>query len=248
MTIKLKKAAVVFLSICIALTLLLFLIYQQTISITPLLAKKYEVRGIDVSRYQGGIDWAMLAEGQDFAYIKATEGSGYADDKFAYNFKEAKAAGLRVGAYHFFSFDSSGETQADNFIENVGDGAGMLPPVIDVEYYGKYFKDPKPAEEVLPELEAMTERLRRYYGTEPVIYSTGSAYRRYIRDLGTDCSMWRRNVYFKPSGDWSFWQYSSVGRLEGYSGEEKNIDMNVFKGTRDELDAMLCPGHAAVSG
>ena len=153
--IKIKKAAAVILGICIVMTLLLFLIYQQTISVTPLLAKKYEVRGVDVSHYQGDIDWQVLSDGLDFAYIKATEGSSYVDDSFEYNYKQARAERLRAGAYHFFSFDSSGAAQAANFIENVEPYEDMLPPVIDLEYYGKYFDSPKPAEEVLPELEDM---------------------------------------------------------------------------------------------
>ena len=234
--IKVKKLLIVLLSVCIVLTLLLFLVYRQTISITPLLAKRYEVRGVDVSHYQGDIDWDVLSDGLDFAYIKATEGSGSVDESFAYNYKEARKSGLRVGAYHFFSFDSAGKTQAENFIGNVEPCENMLPPVIDLEYYGNYFSDPKPAEQVLPQLEEMISALEDYYGVRPIIYVTGSAYRRYIKDSGLDCKLWRRNVYFKASGDWAFWQYSSVGQLEGYSGEEKYIDLNVFSGTREEFE------------
>ena len=58
------------------------------------------------------------------------------DDNFAYNYSEARKTGLRVGAYHFFSYDSEGSTQADNFIETVENFEGMLPPVIDLEFYG----------------------------------------------------------------------------------------------------------------
>lgn len=51
-------------------------------------------------------------------------------------FREALQTGLRVGAYHFFSYDSSGATQADNFIATVSKITNMLPPVVDVEFYG----------------------------------------------------------------------------------------------------------------
>ncbi|MBR1724880.1 MAG: glycoside hydrolase family 25 protein, partial [Ruminococcus sp.] len=234
---KLKRLAVILVGACGVCAGLLFLVYKQWLSVTPLLAAGYEVKGVDVTHYQGDIDWETLSDGIDFAYIKATEGSGSVDESFAYNYREARAAGLRVGAFHFFSFDSSGKTQAENFISNVEGFDGMLPPVIDVEYYGDYFSDPKPAEEVLPELTAMIDALRAHYGTEPVIYATGSAYRRYIKDADLGCPLWRRNVYLKPADDWTFWQYSSVGRLDGYNGEEKYIDLNVFNGTREEFDS-----------
>ena len=96
-------------------------------------AKQYPVRGVDVSVYQGRIDWDTLAEqGISFAFIKATEGSGSEDPNFQRNWGQARQSGLRVGAYHFFSFDSGGDTQAENFIRAVEPVEGMLPPVVDV--------------------------------------------------------------------------------------------------------------------
>ena len=83
--------------------------------------------GIDVSAYQGEIDWQILSKNNIFfAYIKATEGSSFVDKNFAYNFSEAQKTDLHVGAYHFFSYDSSGEIQAQNFIENVIPFDGIL--------------------------------------------------------------------------------------------------------------------------
>ena len=72
----------------------------------------------------------------DFAFLKATEGSSLQDVRFAQNWANAQAAGVRVGAYHFFSYDSPGETQADNFISAVPVTPGALPPVVDIEFYG----------------------------------------------------------------------------------------------------------------
>ena len=93
--------------------------------------------GVDVSSYQADIDMNRLKE-QDiqFIYIKATEGNGSQDKRFAENWKNAQDAGLLSGAYHFFSYDSEGRTQAENFINTVGpDLNGRLIPVVDVEYY-----------------------------------------------------------------------------------------------------------------
>ena len=96
---------------------------------------EWQVFGVDVSTYQGEVDWASLAgQGVDFAFIKATEGSGLKDVRFAENWAGAQAAGVRPGAYHFFSYDSPGETQAQNFIETVPVTPGSLPPVVDIEF------------------------------------------------------------------------------------------------------------------
>ena len=74
---------------------------------------QWEVFGVDVSAYQGAVDWKKMAEqGVDFAFIKATEGSALRDRQFAANWQGAAEAGVRAGAYHFLSYDSPGETQA----------------------------------------------------------------------------------------------------------------------------------------
>lgn len=202
----------------------------------------FPVKGVDVSSYQGEIDWEVLAKeagGLDFAFVKATEGSAHTDGRFAYNYKEAQRVGLRVGAYHFFSFDSGGDTQAQNFIDNVPACENMLPPVVDVEFYGQYRDSPKPADEVVPELRRMLEELEAHYGIKPLIYATGASRSLYIEENFPEYELWVRSVYLKPSSDsgWTFWQHSDTARLDGYVGEEKCIDMNVFNGSREDFDA-----------
>ena len=77
--------------------------------------KDYPVRGVAVSSYQGEINWRELeAPNISFAFIKATEGSGFVDEYFMENDKNASNTGIRIGADHFFSFDSPGKTQAEN--------------------------------------------------------------------------------------------------------------------------------------
>lgn len=78
-----------------------------------------------------------------FIYIKATEGSKTKDNKFDENWTNTKNAELLSGAYHFFSYDSEGKTQAENFIKTVGkDIKGRLLPAVDVEYYGDKEQNP----------------------------------------------------------------------------------------------------------
>ena len=199
--------------------------------------KGYTVRGVDVSGYQGDIDWTVLSsQGIDFAYIKATEGSLHTDEYFEANLKNSRDTGLRTGFYHFFSFESAGKTQAENFISHVPDYDDMLPPVIDVELYGKFREDPPSADTVRTELDDMIKLLTENYGCSPVIYTTAGTYARYFRDDPPGCGLWLRNVYSEPDGDWIFWQYDAHTVLDGYNGEEKFIDMNVFRGTKEEFE------------
>ena len=199
------------------------------------------LKGADISAYQGKTDWTVLSKEMDFVFIKATEGSSWTDEMFAENFKGARENGVPAGAYHFFSFDSSGKTQAENFInalDSTGLTDGMLPPVIDIEPYGEYLETAKPADKVIPEIETMIDMIYRRYGVKPIIYCTGKSYRLYRAGF-EDCMLWERNVYFKPShDDWTFWQFTDTEQLEGYHGDEKYIDMNVFKGSVEELEAM----------
>lgn len=199
--------------------------------------EQYPVRGVDVSRYQGEIDWPVLA-GQDieFAFIKATEGSNYADPRFATNLEGATAAGLRAGAYHFFSFESAGATQADNVIRQVPADPELLPVVVDLEFYGRFWTDPPPPDELQRELGVLLERLAEHYGKRPIVYTTGEAYNRYLSGGFPEVDIWIRDVWLTPSladgRAWTFWQFTDRARLDGYRGEEAFIDLNVFAGDR----------------
>lgn len=209
------------------------LVWNGVILLNGSAAKGYSVRGVDVSHYQGYIDWKILSE-QDihFAFIKATEGSSFVDDKFEYNFTEAQKTALKVGAYHFFSFDSGAETQAANFISTVKPFEGMLPPVIDFEFYGDIESNPPERAVVCQSLQTMLDILEAYYGLKPIIYATEATYELYLADGFDDYDLWIRNVISRPKlsdkREWTFWQYTNRGKLKGYNGEERFIDINVF--------------------
>jgi len=199
----------------------------------------YPVRGVDVSHYQGEINWETI-RGQeiDFAFLKATEGSGTVDETFAANWEKARAAGLAVGAYHFFSFDSSAETQTENFCKTVPAAADALPPVIDLEYYKS--EGSQAVEDVRKALRVMLDALKTKYGKTPIIYTTQSFWERYLRGTDFEYTLWIRSVYASPSSSleppWSLWQYNSRGVLDGYKGVETKIDLNVYRGTRAEFE------------
>lgn len=207
-------------------------------------AASYDVRGVDVSHYQGTIDWPTLAaQDVDFAYIKATEGSGHTDERFAANWEGSLDAGLLTGAYHFMSFESSGADQARNMIEVVPATPGTLPPVVDLEPYGEFMRNLPPSDDVRAILDPLLADLEAHYGVPPVIYTTSDAYDRYLAGAYPDNPIWIRSVLVParlPDGrDWALWQYSHRDRLDGSGSDaERFTDMNVFSGSRQELEDM----------
>ena len=243
--IRILKVLVIVVVIMLGLGVVAYeLVWNGVIILNGLSATGYDVKGVDVSSYQGEIDWDVLAS-QDisFVFIKATEGSSFVDKRFAYNFEEAAKTSLAVGAYHFFSYDSEGRTQAENFIKTVVPFEGMLPPVIDVEFYGDKAVNPPDRADVEVQLKTMLGLLEEYYGLKPIIYATEKSYELFLSNDYKEYDIWIRNVISKPelSGgrEWAFWQYTNRERLEGYDGDEEYIDMNVFCGSIDEYDEYL---------
>ena len=245
---KKTKIAIGVIATCLLLILAgvtaLVAVWNGIIVLNSIPASRYEVKGIDLSSYQGNIDWQTLSgENISFAFIKATEGSSWVDPCFEENWKNAKECSLSVGAYHFFSFDSQGKTQAENFINTVTPFEGMLPPVIDLEFYGNKANDPPSREYVDTELGTMLEMLEEHYGQKPIIYATKSSYDLYLSGAYEDYDIWFRDVIKPPSISdgraWTFWQYSNRGRLKGYVGREKFIDLNVFYGSKEDFENYL---------
>ncbi len=241
---KTVKRLLVFLALLIVFSTFGYMYFNGILRLSNPSKKKYPVRGVDVSHYQGDIDWDTLAnQGIDFAFIKATEGSSHVDKNFAINWEKASQADIVIGAYHFFSFESSGLTQAENFIKTVPSVQGTLPPAVDVEFYGAFSKNPPDAATVRLELEKFINAVEAHYGKKVVIYTTQTVYSLYIENYFQDNPLWIRNVYSRPilsdDREWTFWQYSDRGRLNGYDGVERFIDLNVFNGTREEF-AYFC--------
>ncbi|MDX8521465.1 glycoside hydrolase family 25 protein [Mesorhizobium dulcispinae] len=204
------------------------------------------VHGVDVSRWQGNINWQKLrAQGANFAYIKATDGGDHLDPMFMKNWRGADAAGLKRGAYHFFYWCRTAGEQADWFIRNVPRVAGALPPVIDVEWNGDSSCKRRPSrEKVLEKMQVFMDKLERYYGQRPIIYTSPDFYRDNLRGAFPDYPFWLRAVAAHPSKvypgrNWLFWQYSGSGLSHGVSGR---IDLNVFHGDERQWRAWLGGG------
>lgn len=196
------------------------------------------VKGVDVSAYQGNIDFKELKK-QDiqFVYVKATEGVDHTDSQFENNFRNAKKAGLHTGAYHFVNFEQDGKSQAEHFINTVPNEKDSLPPVIDLELYGDYVTHPMDKDKVQAIVHDMLIRLEEYYGKTPVIYTNYNTYNTYLADAFAEIPIWICDVSdqtpeLKGGHEWIFWQYSQRGLLDGYSdGDERFIDMNIYNGS-----------------
>ncbi|MEN9754258.1 MAG: hypothetical protein RLZ07_640 [Pseudomonadota bacterium] len=199
-------------------------------------AQAYPVHGVDVSRYQGQIDWHEARKGGTrFAYIKATEGGDHADENFALHWMMAKDAGVPRGAYHFYYWCRPVQDQIKWFFSHVPVEKDALPPVLDVEWYGAASeKCPHkvPREKALKAIRTFLTAVEKHYGKKPMIYTTIDFYRDIIDGDLHDYPLWVRTVNAQPHeryGDrrWAMWQYTDQGRVPGIKG---NVDRNVFAG------------------
>lgn len=196
--------------------------------------KKLAVHGVDVSRWQGDIDWVKLrSQGANFAYIKATDGGDHLDPMFRRNWRAAQEAGLKRGAYHFFYWCRTAGEQADWFIRNVPRVEGALPPVLDVEYNGESrCKQRLSRARILEKMKVFLDKLEAYYGQRPIIYTAPDFYRDNLEGEFLNYPFWLRSVAAHPKKvypgrKWVFWQYSGSGLSHGVDGR---IDLNVFHG------------------
>lgn len=205
------------------------------------------LRGIDVSKYQGDIDWGRVRNaGIEFAFIRVSDGTATLDPKFNRNWANAKAAGVVRGAYQFFRPSQDPIAQANRLIAAVGElQATDLPPVIDVEVTGGLS-----ATAVRSKIDRWIVHVERELGRRPIIYSGsyfwrdrvrgGAAYEKHpfwIAQYTSLCprlpSPWRR---------WAFWQNSDEGRVTGIVGP---VDTNFFNGTRAQLADLIAESNLA---
>ncbi|MGB8818293.1 MAG: GH25 family lysozyme [Rhizobiaceae bacterium] len=205
--------------------------------------KRYPVHGVDISRWQGNINWEKLrTQGANFAFIKATDGGDHLDPMFRKNWRAANEAGLKRGAYHFFYWCRSGAEQAEWFIRNVPKSANALPPVIDVEYNHQSSCKKRPSREtVLKKMKSFMDRIEAHYGQRPIIYTAPDFYEDNLQGAFKDYPFWLRAVAQHPSKvypgrKWVFWQYSGTGLSKGVTGE---IDLNVFNGDPSQWNGWL---------
>ncbi len=201
------------------------------------------VKGIDVSHYDGTIDWAMVkASGIDFAFMKATEGTTFVDPEFAANWKAAGDAGVIRGGYHFFHPMDDPAAQADFFVATAGvPGTGDLPLALDLET-----TDNVSNAEVASATAAFLARVQADSGRVPVVYTSERFWSTFAGPAtGFDQyalwdAQWTTACPNMPAAwtDWGFWQYSSTGTVPGISGTA-NVDLDEFNGSLAALQGYV---------
>jgi lysozyme len=207
-------------------------------------AHKMPVQGIDVSRWQGKIDWASVAAaGKQFAFIKATEGGDHIDPRFLENWHGAKQAGLVRGAYHFVYWCRSVADQARWFKRNVPNDPGALPPVLDVEWNNASKTCPQKVdkETALSMIRYMLDEMERYTGKRPIIYTDITFHNEVLVGELPHHPHWLRSVAAEPEQRfvdrrWMLWQYTATGRVPGIRGD---VDRNAFYGSEKQWRAFL---------
>lgn len=193
-----------------------------------------EVYGIDVSHHQGHIDWdAVSGDGIEFAYIKASEGGDFADSRFDENWSRARAAGIRTGAYHFFTLCRPGDEQARWFLSRVEPDQDALPPAVDLELLGNCPERPARGT-VNDELETFLNIIEDAWGRQAILYVGDDYANTYPIPHRLDRSRWQLRFLRRPTIDnWVVWQLHGYAHIEGIEG---NVDLNVAR--MDELEAV----------
>ena len=201
------------------------------------------LQGIDVSHFDGTVDWAQVkASGRAFAFVKATEGTGFVDPKFAANWAAMKQHGIVRSAYHFFHANMDPIAEADHFLQVMGPlQTGDLPPTLDLEV-----TDGQSGAVITTNTIKWLDHVAAATGMTPVLYVSPSFVTSTLGSpagLETKALLWIANWGVTcpdvpaPFTTWPFWQYDSMGTVPGISGSS-NVDLDVFNGGVAQLTAL----------
>lgn len=219
----------------------------NTLAVLNDLQNSQPVMGIDVSHYNGIIDWNKVDQKQvKFVYCKASQGKSYRDEMLQANMNELKRLNIIRGTYHFFTFkDVTAIDQVNNFI-NAGidfTQPGTLPPVLDIEWQqsdtlNQYIKNNLTL--CINKLNDWLVGVKNATGRQPIIYTNANFWKDYLDDhpgFGNYplwISSYRNDLPALASGwkDYLIWQYTANGTISGING---NVDKNKFNGTLKQL-------------
>ncbi|MEN5235145.1 glycoside hydrolase family 25 protein [Sphingobacterium faecium] len=201
-----------------------------------------KIFGIDISQYQGDINWNEVNTINDqfpidFVFIRATMGERNVDERFEDNWDAiAKRANLR-GAYHYFRPNENSVKQAKNFIKAVRLEPGDLPPVLDIEEMPKH----QPMDSLKVGLKRWLDEVESHYKVRPILYSGDKYFTDFLQREFSDYVLWIANYNFwveDLKDHWDFWQFSEKGTVRGIKG---NVDLNIFNGNIEELERLSIP-------
>ncbi len=198
----------------------------------------YSVQGIDISHYQGEIDWdklhGALIEGNPVRFIimKSTEGNSMLDKNFKHNFYQASQYGFIRGAYHFFVPGIDARSQAEHFLKQVSLEEGDLPPVLDFERTGNLTK-----EQIEKDALEWLRMVEKRYHVKPVLYTYYKFKLKYFSSKEfDDYPYWIAHYYvdtLRYQGAWKFWQHTDYGKVDGI---KSYVDLNVYNGSMYDLE------------
>lgn len=198
--------------------------------------KEGKVVGIDISEYQGEVDWEAVDTVDNkfpvqFVFIRATVGNDRVDKSFDKNWLGAKQKKLIRGAYHYYRPNENSLEQAALFIKTVHLRKGDLPPVLDIE---KLSENQSMARLKIG-LRRWLEAIEAHYKVKPVIYTGEKYYDDFLKNEFSDYLFWIANYNFyreKIDNDWLFWQFTEKGDVPGIKG---NVDLNIYNGDLQQL-------------
>ena len=219
------------------------------VATSPASAAPAGLKGMDVSGYQGNVNWSgAWANGARWAYIKATEGTYYTNPYFAQQYNGSYNVGMVRGSYHFARPDTtSGATQANYFVDHGGgwsaDGK-TLPGALDIEYnpYGGTCYGLSQASmrswisSFVNQYHARTGRWATIYTTTDWWNTCIGSYNAWSNNDPLWIARYSSTVGTLPPGYsfYSFWQWASTGTFPG--------DQDVWNGTSTGLHNMACAG------
>lgn len=192
--------------------------------------------GLDVSEYQGQVNWSAVDSLEnkypiDFVFVRATVGNDRLDRKFKENWLGAKKKKLIRGAYHYYRPNENSLEQAELFIKTVSLQKGDLPPVLDIEK----LPENQSIERLKLGLRRWLQAVEAHYKVKPIIYTGESYYDDFLKDEFSDYLFWIANYNFyreKMNEDWLFWQFTEKASVSGIKG---NVDVNIYNGDLQQL-------------
>lgn len=189
--------------------------------------------GIDISHYQGVIDWDELKTSEhsiNYIFIRATMGSDGKDHHFKSNWKKSKENRYIRGAYHFYRPNENSVEQFNNFSKVVKLEPGDFPPVLDIEEMGKYG-----TENLVAGVLNWLRLAEEHYGIIPIIYTGSNFYQLYLKGRVNAYPLWiaaYSGSHAIRTADWKFHQFSDRIRIKGIAAY---VDGNSFNGEMEEL-------------
>lgn len=209
---------------------------KTTIETLENLNKNY-IFGIDISHYNGTIDWEQIKASKfpiQFVFIRSSMGKNGTDKQFSVNYAKAKEAGYLVGVYHYYRPNENSTQQFNHFKSVYSYKKGDLPPVLDIEEMGKNGE-----ENLRKGLLNFLQLIEKNWGIKPIIYSGRTFYLSYIENYFSKYPLWIAAY----SGEnrvlniqWKFHQFTEQLNINGIEGA---VDGNYFNGNKNDLKRLI---------